>query len=119
MRLAHLELALAALAAEPFAVAFDAVRNNALVGAIAGRGLRDFRKALVRHLAAHGIPVPPYKARPHLSLTYGTLSQRNIAIPPIGWQVDEFLLIRSVHGEGRHEELGRWPLIARQHAFAF
>jgi 2'-5' RNA ligase len=31
-------------------------------------------------------------------------------IPPLRWWVREFLLIDSVHGEGRHEVLGRWTL---------
>ena len=34
---------------------------------------------------------------------------------PIAWPVEEFLLIRSDRG---HDELGRWPLVRRQHALA-
>ena len=114
-----LDRALAALQADPFAVAFDTVKDNALVGVQATRGLRAFRKALAGHLAAFGVPVPLYKSRPHISLAYGLPTRRRAAIPPIGWQVEEFLLIRSIHGEGRHEELGRWPLTARQGSFGF
>ena len=34
-------------------------------------------------------------------------------IKPIGWLVEDFRLVRSVHGVG-HEELGRWALERRQ-----
>jgi RNA 2',3'-cyclic 3'-phosphodiesterase len=114
-----LDQALASLQADPFPVVFDTLKDNALVGVQAARGLRAFRKTLVRHLVGFGIPVPTYKSRPHISLAYGLPAKRRIAIPPIGWQVEEFLLIRSIHGEGRHEELGRWPLIARQGSLPF
>ena len=119
VRLAALQRAAASLDAEPFMVVFDTLNRNALVGTVATRGLRAFRKTLVRHLGALGLPIPPYTSRPHISLVYGVESDRKAAIQPIGWQVEEFLLIRSVHGEGRHEELGRWPLIARQGSFGF
>ena len=118
-RLDELTRAATSLCAEPFPVAFDTLDRNALVGAAATRGLRAFRKNLVRHLIALGFRVPDYASRPHVSLVYGTDATRKIAIPPIGWQVEEFLLIRSIHGEGRHELLGRWPLIARQRSFVF
>lgn len=114
-----LDQALASLQADPFPVVFDTLKDNALVGVQATRGLRAFRETLVRHLVGFGVPVPLYKSRPHISLAYGLPAKRRIAIPPIGWQVEEFLLIRSIHGEGLHEELGRWPLIPRQGTFDF
>jgi 2'-5' RNA ligase len=111
--------AAASLHIEPFPIAFDKLRGNALVCTSGMRALHAFQKCLVRYLIAFGLPVPVYRFRPHLSLVYGVESGRNMPIPPIGWQVEDFLLIRSIHGEGRHEELGRWPLIARQGAFDF
>jgi 2'-5' RNA ligase len=32
------------------------------------------------------------------------------AIEPITWTVNEFVLVRSLVGQGRHEVLARWPL---------
>lgn len=109
-----LEQALSSLRADPFPVVFDTLKDNALVGVQATRGLRTFRKTLVQHLIELGVPVPNYQSPPHISLVYGPPIKRRIEIPPIGWQVEEFLLVRSIHGESRHEVLGRWPLIARQ-----
>lgn len=111
--------AAASLHADPFAVAFDRLRGNALVGGATLGELHGFQKRLVRRLGAFGVAVPDYAFRPHLSLVYGERNARNIAIPPIGWTVEEFLLVLSIHGEGRHEVLARWPLAARQGEFGF
>ncbi|MFT3857360.1 MAG: RNA 2',3'-cyclic phosphodiesterase [Aquabacterium sp.] len=48
---------------------------------------------------------------PHLTLLYGRepLAERSVA--PLSWTVREFVLIRSFIGQGRHEHLGRWPLM--------
>ena len=35
-------------------------------------------------------------------------------VDPVGWQVDELLLVHSLDGYGAHEVLGRWPLEPRQ-----
>ena len=52
----------------------------------------------------------------HLTLAYdGPALTDTRKIDPIAWPVEEFLLIRSNRG---HEELGRWPLVKRQHALA-
>jgi len=47
---------------------------------------------------------------PHISLVWRTdfLSER--VIEPFSWMVREFVLIRSLHGQGCHEILERWPL---------
>jgi len=113
-----LHRALSSLCAEPFPIAFDKLNRNALVGTKM-RELRAFQRRLVRCLIAFGIPIPAYRFAPHLSLAYGATPDRRIAIPPINWLVEEYLLIRSIHGEGRHEVLDRWPLIERQGAFDF
>ncbi|MEI9852851.1 MAG: 2'-5' RNA ligase family protein [Sphingomonas sp.] len=111
--------ALASLDAPPFEVRFERVRRNALVGGAAMRDARLFQQRLVQFLAPLGLPVPEYAFKPHLSLAYGASPERNVAVPPICWIVEELLLIRSIHGQGRHEELGRWPLVPRQGAFGF
>lgn len=65
-------------------------------------------------LQTMGMRLPAYTFRPHLSLGYGNAPSRSLTVPPIGWQADELLLIKSIHGEGRHEPLAAFPLIARQ-----
>lgn len=79
-------------------MAFDRLRNNALVGAAPKLPL--LRQMLLRTLTAAGIPLPDYELRPHLSLAYGKGPLRNIPISRIGWLADEVLLVRSVHGVG-------------------
>lgn len=106
--------------AAPFPLLFDRLSGSALVGGRGNCGLLLFRKALVRSLLAQGISLPRYDAVPHISLAYGPRPTKpRIAIDPIRWQVEEFLLVRSMHGEARHAELGCWPLTARQLSLVF
>jgi 2'-5' RNA ligase len=114
-----LDAAFAAMIVGPCPILFDRLHGNALRGGGALQDLRDLQRMLVRHLTAMGVRLPRYLFRPHLSLTYGTAPQRTIAIPPVGWQVHEMLLIKSIHGEGRHETLARFPLVPRQGSFDF
>lgn len=102
---------------EPFRISLDTLSRNALVGKASG--VRMLRKSLKQHLAAAGMPVPGYDAVPHLSVAYGPAPDRRRAIAPISWIAEEFQLIRSIRGQGRHEELGRWPLIGRQGVLPF
>lgn len=117
--LERLDRAVASLHAEPLRVAFDRLKRNALVGGGALRDLRGLQRRLVRCLTAQGVTPPGYTFRPHVSLAYGRTPDRTVSIAPIGWQVSELLLIRSHHGEGRHEALRRWPLAVRQWSFRF
>lgn len=49
--------------------------------------------------------------RPHLTMAYGGPSFEPIRLTtPLVWDVTEIELVCSVHGETRHEELGRWSL---------
>jgi 2'-5' RNA ligase len=116
---ALLDQAVASLSAEPLPIAFDKLSRNALVCSAGTRNVRAFQRQLVRRLIAFGLPIPAYRFNPHLSLAYGAAPEREIATPPIGWLIDELLLIRSIHGEGRHELLHRWPLQSRQGCFRF
>ena len=135
-RLATLIAALGGFAFDPFFAVFDRVAYGAKKHATLRprRGLRAparFHAALRDHLAAVGIapaarPAATEKAdagkkahfQMHLTLAYrgphpggGT---GTVAIDPIGWWVDEFQLVCSIHGSSQHEVLGRWPLIAQQ-----
>lgn len=47
---------------------------------------------------------------PHLTLLYDESLLPAIDVPVLRWTVRDFVLIRSVHGESRHEQLARWPL---------
>jgi RNA 2',3'-cyclic 3'-phosphodiesterase len=109
--------ALASLQAEPFEIALNRIKGNALVGNRT-QALRDFQQTLVARLKAFGIDMPDYTFNPHASLTYQEWQQRNIQVPPIAWRVQEVLLINSVHGEG-HKLLDSWTLDPRQGSLSF
>lgn len=116
--LARIDHAVAALSAGPFSLLFDRIFGSTLRGS-AMRDAQLFQRELVRWLRAYGVPVPPYLFRPHVSLAYGDPTSRAEPVAPIGWRVEELLLVESVHGEGRHILLRRWPLMAAQQTFAF
>jgi 2'-5' RNA ligase len=48
---------------------------------------------------------------PHMSLLRDKAPVPKTFVEPISWTAREFVLLDSVFGEGRHEILGRWPLI--------
>ena len=49
--------------------------------------------------------------RPHLTVAYGGPAFEPIRLAePLVWEAREVLLVRSLHGEATHEELGRWSL---------
>ncbi|HEX2818514.1 MAG TPA: hypothetical protein VHN39_19125 [Phenylobacterium sp.] len=48
---------------------------------------------------------------PHVSLLWDKALVPKEFVEPIGWMATEFVLLDSVFGEGRHEVLGRWPLL--------
>lgn len=50
---------------------------------------------------------------PHVTINYKADGLGNEAISPIGWTVEDIILVESVYGEKRHVEHGRWPLRPR------
>jgi 2'-5' RNA ligase len=101
-----------------FDVAFDhAVRFGRLGGRRAFvlassetlPALNLLRADLRRAMAAASLP-PPAQFNPHVTLLYDEKPASEIDIPLLRWAVRDFVLIRSVHGESRHEQLARWPL---------
>ena len=51
--------------------------------------------------------------KPHVTIGYGDQAlAQPIAIEPIVWRAEEFVLIDSPVGHARHEVIGRWPLLA-------
>jgi len=53
-----------------------------------------------------------YRFRPHSTLAYEAARDFRMAIRPIRWVADEFVLIHSLVGRTQHRLLGRWPLRA-------
>lgn len=102
------------LIAEPFPITLDEIDGNLLKVRKGVRAAAAFQRALVQRLRASGVVLPPHTFWLHLSLAYRGTSNGRAKIHPIGWLAEDFLLIRSIHGEGRHEEVGRWPLTPRQ-----
>ena len=52
--------------------------------------------------------------KPHVTLLYDDGHVPPQTSLPIGWTVDELVLIHSLVGQSRHIVLGRWPLQGRQ-----
>lgn len=107
---------LGSLDAEPFTVEFDLIAGNLLRCARGAPLAGKFHRALRRHAQMCGVAIPEYDFWLHLSLAYRGASiaaARNI--DPVGWTVEEFLLIRGDRG---HQLLGRWPMRQRQYALA-
>lgn len=48
---------------------------------------------------------------PHVSLLRDKAPVPKTFVEPISWTAREFVMLDSVVGEGRHEVLGRWPLV--------
>lgn len=57
-----------------------------------------------------GIPAARREFTPHVTLLYDQCDVREEPVEEIGWPVGEFVLVRSLFGQGRHIVLGRWPL---------
>lgn len=111
--------AAASLRAEPLEICFTRLSGQMLVGGCCAP-LHDLRRRLVERLSAFGIPVPARGSfKPHLSLAYGPVVSRHEPVDPIRWTARALLLVRSIHGEGRHERVGHWALEARQGSFPF
>lgn len=76
---------------------------------------RAFQKALVNHLLREKAPIMDGTTpEPHITINYRgdrlgseTLGKK---MPPIGWTVDEIILMESIVGKTTHVEHGRWRL---------
>jgi 2'-5' RNA ligase len=65
-------------------------------------------------LAGEGIPRRGVRTfEPHMTLLRDAHDGPGESIPALSWVVDEFALVHSLQGEGRHEVLGRWRLPSR------
>ena len=106
--------ALDAFAGAPFGLTFDRIENRKAVTLRTRDPLmeaRAFQAALVRHLLEHRAPLMlGTTPEPHVTINYRGDRLRAQKIAPIGWTVDEILLVESVVGKTTHVEHGRWPL---------
>ena len=70
--------------------------------------LKSFRRTLGLAMASKGLRFLTKKDfTPHVTLMYAEHDVEEHPIEPIGWTVNEFVLIHSMHG---HVHLGRWRL---------
>lgn len=120
--LARAQRAAQALRIAPFALAFDRVgsfggrgrdRPGIALGDAAGiAGVIELHRRLGLALAQEGLSGDA-RFTPHMTLLY---DRRGVAeqplATPIAWQADALVLLRSVRGEPRYREEGRWSLHA-------
>jgi len=111
--------AAADLESPAFEVCFDRVasfesrarkRPLVLLSRQAMRPLQAFRSALGASLRLHGLAADQGAFTPHLTLLRDAHAVPEQSVAPLGWKAREFVLIRSVIGQGRYVVLGRWPL---------
>lgn len=118
-RLDMLDQVVRMLDLQPFRLEFTRLSGNMLIAGKGASEVRNFRRRAFALLTALGERPTAYRSVPHLTLDYGKPTNRSERIAPIGYPVESLLLIRSIHGEGRHEELARWRFDPRQGSFDF
>lgn len=96
-----------------FYLRFDRVVENGVVALSSRtrlRGAAEFQQQLVQFLRTSGFLLVGTPPKPHVTINYRRDGKGNEAIPPIGWCVDELLLIESLGGKSTHLPRGRWQL---------
>jgi RNA 2',3'-cyclic 3'-phosphodiesterase len=111
--------AAASVTMKRFLIAFDYVESFGgnlkypvvLTGDEGVTGITMLRHELIAALRKIGLvgAREPHFA-PHMTLLYDPRKVREQAVEEISWTASDFLLVRSLHGQSRHELLGRWPL---------
>lgn len=108
--------ALDAFEGAAFPLAFDRIEARKAVTLRTRAPLpeaRAFQAALVRFLLERRAPLMlGTTPEPHLTINYRDDRQGSRKMEPIGWVVDEILLVESVVGKTTHIVHGRWPLAA-------
>jgi 2'-5' RNA ligase len=102
----------------PFHISFDWVesfrhpdkRPLVLRGDDGLTGVTWLRDALVAAMEAIGFTGAQTVFTPHLTLLRDENKIREEPVEDISWPVREFVLVRSLYGEGQHIPLGRWKL---------
>jgi 2'-5' RNA ligase len=100
--------------APAFPLAFDRIENRKAVTLRTRAPLaeaRAFQAALVRHLLERKAPMMlGTTPEPHVTINYRGDRLGSQKIAPIGWTVEEILLVESIVGQTTHVEHGRWRL---------
>lgn len=106
----------------PFVVAFNRVASFrgmrgplplVLLGDEGVIGVFALHAALHRALSDAGLARgAERRIEPHITLLRDRRAVPETLIPPVRWTVQDFRLIHSPRGEGRHDSLGRWRLVA-------
>jgi 2'-5' RNA ligase len=106
----------------PFPLAFGSLRTfrvrrdkqPTVLCCCAGAGeLAALRDALRHALTMEGLWRGPAGFEPHVTLIWDRRSVPPSQLDePIGWMAEDFVLLRTIWGEGRQVEIGRWPLRA-------
>jgi 2'-5' RNA ligase len=105
-----------AVVAAPFPVALNRVMNfNRGIAVLSGDadidGIVAFQRRLGVAMAGVGLGRLVEKAfTPHVTISYSDPKIDERTVEPIGWTVDELLLIHSLLGRTEHRVIGRWPL---------
>jgi RNA 2',3'-cyclic 3'-phosphodiesterase len=114
------QTAAATVAAHPFDVVFDRAasfagrpgHNPLVLRGDSGLGeLLAFQEKLGGALQRAGLGRQaggPFT--PHLTLLYDPQRLPEVAVEPVGWTVNEFVLVHSLLGQTRYIMLDRWPL---------
>jgi 2'-5' RNA ligase len=116
---AAIDEAVAMITMPPFLVAFNEAKSFksgnkqpvVLVGEDGVAGLMQFQRELVAALDRTGIGRRKRRLyNPHVTLLYDDRRIPDQPVEAISWIVREFVLVCSLHGQGRHIPLARWPL---------
>jgi len=98
----------------PFPLVFDRIENRKAVTLRTREPLAEARAmqaALVRHLLEKRVPIMDGTTpQPHVTINYRGDRLNAQKIAPVGWMVEEILLVESVVGKTTHIEHGRWAL---------
>lgn len=107
-----------AVEAEPFPVSLDRLSGNgdtiALRASRVPPGLSALQQQLDRQLRYWNIRRPAWSFNPHMTLVYRPHQEFIRPVEPLAWEATELVLVHSLVGRGRNDELGRWPLVRRQ-----
>ncbi|MBI5924560.1 MAG: 2'-5' RNA ligase family protein [Aquabacterium sp.] len=112
------------MAVAPFEVAFDKVGSFkgkpgripiVLFGATSSE-LMGFQADLDQKMMRAGLTRGDHlrQFKPHLTLFYGRTDVPERCIETVSWQATEFVLLRSLVGQGVYIEEGRWPMLKAQ-----
>jgi 2'-5' RNA ligase len=103
-----------------FPLSFDRIENRKAVTLRSRAPLpkaRALQAALVRHLLQERAPIMDGTTpEPHVTINYHGDRLNAQKIAPIGWTVEEILLMESIVGKATHVEHGRWALVGSGHA---